>query len=220
MLPRPRPSSLGPPQSRRGGGRSQPSSAAPTPNPPRQTRAVWCQPLPLPPRRFVQSSQLANHIRHHDNIRPHKCSVCSKAFVNVGDLSKHIIIHTGELALPALSGPCCWGWAGGKGGPSRAQPWVPVLAAGGLGGSVSMRAPFSWFPEGTVANGGSWAVPVAAPEHLLLEETGLWGSWRPLRSSPPLNGRREPCLPPQERSLTCVTSAVVASTEWTTCVPT
>lgn len=50
-------------------------------------------PSPLP--RFVQSSQLANHIRHHDNIRPHKCTVCSKAFVNVGDLSKHIIIHTG-----------------------------------------------------------------------------------------------------------------------------
>ncbi|NXG48365.1 ZBT17 protein, partial [Psilopogon haemacephalus] len=46
-------------------------------------------------KRFVQSSQLANHIRHHDNIRPHKCTVCSKAFVNVGDLSKHIIIHTG-----------------------------------------------------------------------------------------------------------------------------
>lgn len=50
------------------------------------------------PCRFVQSSQLANHIRHHDNIRPHKCSVCSKAFVNVGDLSKHFIIHTGEGA--------------------------------------------------------------------------------------------------------------------------
>lgn len=46
--------------------------------------------------RFVQSSQLANHIRHHDNVRPHKCQMCNKAFVNVGDLSKHIIIHTGK----------------------------------------------------------------------------------------------------------------------------
>lgn len=50
----------------------------------------------LSPDRFVQSSQLANHIRHHDNVRPHKCHVCNKAFVNVGDLSKHIIIHTGK----------------------------------------------------------------------------------------------------------------------------
>lgn len=49
--------------------------------------------------RFVQSSQLANHIRHHDNIRPHVCHVCNKAFVNVGDLSKHIIIHTGKITL-------------------------------------------------------------------------------------------------------------------------
>nr|XP_060615167.1 zinc finger and BTB domain-containing protein 17 [Anolis sagrei ordinatus] len=54
--------------------------------------------------RFVQSSQLANHIRHHDNIRPHKCNVCNKAFVNVGDLSKHIIIHTGEK--PFLCDKC------------------------------------------------------------------------------------------------------------------
>lgn len=49
--------------------------------------------------RFVQSSQLANHIRHHDNVRPHKCQMCNKAFVNVGDLSKHIIIHTGKIKL-------------------------------------------------------------------------------------------------------------------------
>lgn len=49
--------------------------------------------------RFVQSSQLANHIRHHDNVRPHKCHMCNKAFVNVGDLSKHIIIHTGKIKL-------------------------------------------------------------------------------------------------------------------------
>uniref|UniRef100_A0A8C5K6F8 Zinc finger and BTB domain containing 17 n=1 Tax=Jaculus jaculus TaxID=51337 RepID=A0A8C5K6F8_JACJA len=60
--------------------------------------------LPMWSCRFVQSSQLANHIRHHDNIRPHKCSVCSKAFVNVGDLSKHIIIHTGEK--PYLCDKC------------------------------------------------------------------------------------------------------------------
>lgn len=49
--------------------------------------------------RFVQSSQLANHIRHHDNVRPHKCQMCNKAFVNVGDLSKHIIIHTGNVGF-------------------------------------------------------------------------------------------------------------------------
>ncbi|XP_026965858.1 zinc finger and BTB domain-containing protein 17 isoform X3 [Orcinus orca] len=61
-------------------------------------------PSPASVPRFVQSSQLANHIRHHDNIRPHKCSVCSKAFVNVGDLSKHIIIHTGEK--PYLCDKC------------------------------------------------------------------------------------------------------------------
>ncbi|MEQ2232239.1 hypothetical protein ILYODFUR_009152, partial [Ilyodon furcidens] len=53
---------------------------------------------------FVQSSQLANHIRHHDNVRPHKCQMCNKAFVNVGDLSKHIIIHTGEK--PFLCDKC------------------------------------------------------------------------------------------------------------------
>lgn len=63
------------------------------------------EPRYLWPYRFVQSSQLANHIRHHDNIRPHKCSVCSKAFVNVGDLSKHIIIHTGEHVPPACVHP-------------------------------------------------------------------------------------------------------------------
>lgn len=73
--------------------------------PPVQARAVQCEPLPLRPCRFVQSSQLANHIRHHDNIRPHKCSVCSKAFVNVGDLSKHIIIHTGERVPACPSAP-------------------------------------------------------------------------------------------------------------------
>ena len=53
--------------------------------------------------RFVQSSQLANHIRHHDNVRPHKCNMCNKAFVNVGDLSKHIIIHTGKLLITSSS---------------------------------------------------------------------------------------------------------------------
>ena len=71
-------------------------SPAPRPRPGR-----FCASLSFWPCRFVQSSQLANHIRHHDNIRPHKCSVCSKAFVNVGDLSKHIIIHTGECVPPA-----------------------------------------------------------------------------------------------------------------------
>uniref|UniRef100_A0A8C9U8Z6 Zinc finger and BTB domain containing 17 n=1 Tax=Serinus canaria TaxID=9135 RepID=A0A8C9U8Z6_SERCA len=61
----------------------------------------------------VESSQLANHIRHHDNIRPHKCTVCNKAFVNVGDLSKHIIIHTGGY-LPELCTTVHQGKAGIK----------------------------------------------------------------------------------------------------------
>lgn len=99
------------------------------------------------PHRFVQSSQLANHIRHHDNIRPHKCSVCSKAFVNVGDLSKHIIIHTGELwPLPCLflPSPCCQVGSRGKEGTPRPQPRVLALAASGLeGSSVQTRTPFS-----------------------------------------------------------------------------
>lgn len=58
--------------------------------------------------RFVQSSQLANHIRHHDNVRPHKCQMCNKAFVNVGDLSKHIIIHTGNVGFKGqmITGLC------------------------------------------------------------------------------------------------------------------
>lgn len=89
LLPNPRHRSRGPLQSRRQAG-------GPAHLPWVQVWAVQCGPLPLRPCRFVQSSQLANHIRHHDNIRPHKCSVCNKAFVNVGDLSKHIIIHTGE----------------------------------------------------------------------------------------------------------------------------
>lgn len=82
-----------------------------------QAWAVPCKPLYLWLCRFVQSSQLANHIRHHDNIRPHKCSVCSKAFVNVGDLSKHIIIHTGECVptCPSvLSQPCSWFGVAGR----------------------------------------------------------------------------------------------------------
>eukprot|EP00061_Rhincodon_typus_P018169 g47229.t1 len=54
--------------------------------------------------KFTQSSQLANHIRHHDNIRPHQCHICNKAFVNAGDLAKHVIIHTGEK--PYLCDTC------------------------------------------------------------------------------------------------------------------
>lgn len=98
------------------------------------------------PCRFVQSSQLANHIRHHDNIRPHKCSVCSKAFVNVGDLSKHIIIHTGECVPTSVPGPDPGpGGAGGRGGRRPGpQPWELTLAAGCLQSSLTpRRAPFS-----------------------------------------------------------------------------
>lgn len=92
----------------------------PLPLAPTEAPGVSVSPL-LSPFRFVQSSQLANHIRHHDNIRPHKCSVCSKAFVNVGDLSKHIIIHTGECTgLPWVPSP-----------PRPSQFWGTPVAGGG-----------------------------------------------------------------------------------------
>lgn len=64
----------------------------------------------------IRPSSCHNYIRHHDNIRPYKCSACSKAFVNVGDLSKHIIIRTGECVPNFVPGPDPWpdgGWEGG-----------------------------------------------------------------------------------------------------------
>lgn len=174
--------------------------------------------------RFVQSSQLANHIRHHDNIRPHKCSVCSKAFVNVGDLSKHIIIHTGEwVPLASRSQALTLGrvveWE---------EPQTPALGAGTCPRwpwkqfNSKMQAPVSQFLGGAGAARGVFVAQVAHLRALPTGRQGCWGNWRPLRSSPlhPPNGRREPCLPPQERSLTGVTSAVAALTGWTTCVPT
>lgn len=124
-LPKPRHGSRGPLQSSRWGRRPRPAPPGPGLGSSVRALCLW-------PCRFVQSSQLANHIRHHDNIRPHKCSVCSKAFVNVGDLSKHIIIHTGECVPtcpPVLFQALLLVWGGGKGGIPRSQPWVLVLAA-------------------------------------------------------------------------------------------
>lgn len=132
----------------------------------------------LSPCRFVQSSQLANHIRHHDNIRPHKCSVCSKAFVNVGDLSKHIIIHTGEH-----TGPTCG---------SLPRP-VPACS-GGHQWRVEVGSPV---PHSTGSLEGRMWTPPAFQEEAASELLGGRGGGH----CEPRGGRMVTCLPTRREAL-------------------
>lgn len=92
--------------------------------------------------RFVQSSQLANHIRHHDNVRPHKCQMCNKAFVNVGDLSKHIIIHTGNVGFKGqiIMRLCCNGR--NRETPSGLKTMTSLMSSFGFGFALPGEKPF------------------------------------------------------------------------------
>merc|ERR1712228_353480 len=47
-------------------------------------------------KRFARKDALDRHIKFHIGIKNYKCSYCSKAFVQNGDLKKHIRTHTGE----------------------------------------------------------------------------------------------------------------------------
>lgn len=124
--------------------------------------------------------------------------------MNVGDLSKHIIIHTGELV------PACLLWPSflGAGVVGRAVPPDPSLGCWSLlqgpGRFSFSKDPIFLVSRRHVAPGGFCAALVAAPEHLLLEKTGLWGSWRPLRSSPPPQRQaRTLPSPPGEKPYLC-----------------
>ena len=43
---------------------------------------------------FSSSSNLMNHVRVHNNMKPFKCNLCDKRFAHNGNLRKHKRIHT------------------------------------------------------------------------------------------------------------------------------